>query len=100
MFVAIIYNLVKYRDKYCCMLLSPPKSEIFAHYNTGVEGLDTEVHGAVNIAEVRQLDPGVEGGGGGEVRQRRGWGGEQEVFKGKQGILNILFLERQTMWNI
>ena len=39
-----------------------PKSKIFAHNNTGVEGLDTEVHCAVNIAQVRQLDPGGEGG--------------------------------------
>ena len=58
----------------------PPKSEIFAHDNTGVEGLDTEVHGAVDIAQVRQLDPGVEGGGS-EVGQWWGWGEEMEVFK-------------------
>ena len=33
------------------------EGQIFAHSNAGIECLDTKVHSAVNISQVRQLDP-------------------------------------------
>ena len=34
-----------------------PEAQIFAHLNAGVEGLDAEVHRAVDVSQVGQLDP-------------------------------------------
>ena len=42
---------------YCYLCFSIPEPEVFAHLNTRVERLDAEVHGAVHVAQVRQLDP-------------------------------------------
>ena len=33
------------------------EGQIFAHSNAGIECLDTKVHSAVNISQVRELDP-------------------------------------------
>ena len=42
---------------FCNLCFSIPEPKVFAHLNAGVEGLDAEVHGAVHVAQVRQLDP-------------------------------------------
>ena len=34
-----------------------PEAQIFAHLNAGIEGLDAEVHRAVDVSQVGQLDP-------------------------------------------
>ena len=39
-----------------------PEAQIFAHLNAGVEGLDAEVHRAVDVPQVGQLDPEEEDG--------------------------------------
>ena len=33
------------------------ESQVPTHSNAGIESLDTKVHGAVNISQVRELDP-------------------------------------------
>jgi len=38
--------------------LGVPEAQVAAHGDAGVECLDAEVHGAVHVAEVGQLDPG------------------------------------------
>jgi hypothetical protein len=39
------------------LVLRIPEAQVAAHGDAGVEGLDAEVHRAVHVAEVRQLDP-------------------------------------------
>jgi hypothetical protein len=39
------------------LVLRVPEAQVAAHGDAGVEGLDAEVHRAVHVAKVRQLDP-------------------------------------------
>ena len=39
------------------LVLHIPEAQVAAHGDAGVEGLDAEVHRAVHVAKVRQLDP-------------------------------------------
>ncbi len=41
----------------CLWFYSIPEAQVAAHGDAGVEGLDAEVHRAVHVAKVRQLDP-------------------------------------------